>query len=919
MASKLASNCFAISNYNGKAVLFRTDDVAINKLTFKIINLTGQPLLLKGGEPVPAPDNLSSAVKGSTFSFDFEAMLADEVVAGLKLALPENWAAVFSPGSFSMPPSWSLVPAIDLTININEEIVFEIENIKCSDTSPGNFEVMYRNIPGYSDLVIPVLKHLDILNPPDPQKKTLPLKDGYINPIHPIAGQAIFDTASEPSAEVSVATEAVPIYITYDSRALIENGFTYILTNTSKDPLAGDSTAAEPPVLYISFVFGEADYAITTQNLADNNISINVDAKLQWQTSAHIGGSAYWRFLPQSPRIMDGLETVYFPIKKIITPLNVQPDDISVMYIQLNNIPGYNDAVYTVQMQKKTAEAVMEKLESDRRVINYGENIKLTWVSSLAKRVTIEYETRDKERIILDSEKGEIKLNGTNFLLPVAPSAEYTVIRATAYDNSPSTNSREITITVNQPQATIKTFTGNPQLLNLNSKVDVTLNWETENTQKLILTTPEGQHNVTGKTGLSLRLTEAFTFTLEAWSYGTHFPAPTRAWRKVFVWQALSSIPLGRGRNIMQAQPPTLFDEKTERVYTLNSNANNIYNINSNTSRMEQTLPGLGMALSQNGTKLFSFIADGGFHTAIMFDVNAGVATQKASIALTYEYVRRMLVLPDLTKLFCTVIYEHRGKLWENYLVQINVNAGSNTMALGPRTLLNEIKDFPGNMIFNGDASKLYVIINTDTLAIIRTGNLGMIKQLKLPAANPSAMVSTKSAGKLYIAFQAANLVAMVDTVNDTITNTIAIEGGPANIILSPNDRYLCIACFNSDKVVVMDTDTDQVVSDYPIDGNPLGLCFNKDGKVLFVSGYCYRSLTLIDLANHEVVQPQLNTGLDDGNPYAVTAVDDGAKCKVYVTKESWSQRTHCAGPTHSPNNNISVFSIQIPANLKPE
>src|SRR6185312_9597024 len=106
MAGRLSSNCFTISNYNGKAVLFRTDDVTVNKFTFKVINLTGEPLFLKGGTPDRnVRHNLPSVSDASTFTFDFESMLTTEIVAGLSLSLPENWTTVFSPGSFSAPPS----------------------------------------------------------------------------------------------------------------------------------------------------------------------------------------------------------------------------------------------------------------------------------------------------------------------------------------------------------------------------------------------------------------------------------------------------------------------------------------------------------------------------------------------------------------------------------------------------------------------------------------------------------------------------------------------------------------------------------------------------------------------------------------------------------------------------------------------
>lgn len=921
MAKSIKANCFDIVNTNGKPVLFRTDDVAINKFTFTIINLTGEPLALKGGVPDTAVRaKLAATSEASTFSIDFEMMLTAEVVAGLKLGLPANWAALYKPGDASTPPSWSLAPVADTTIGINEQVQFSMENIKCSDTRPGNFEIMYRNIPGYADLLFPIPKHLDVLTPPDASKKTLPIKDGYINPIHPITGQPIV-LQQEEDAIKEEAAEAVPIYITYDASALIENGFTCILSNTSADPLVKPTdavTAAEAPVVYLSFLFGEEDYAITTQSLADNNISIDIQAKLPWQTSAHTGGTSYWQFSPQSQAIMEGHETVYFPVRKIITPLNVKADAISLLYVQFNNIPGYNDAAYTLQLQKKTAVAKMEKLESDKYTITYGQDVRLTWTSLLAKRVTIDYENRDGTRTVLDSQKGDIKLNGTGFLLPVAPSADYTVIRATAYDNSNTSDSREITIIVKQVEAAIDSFTATPQFANLDGvhKADVVLSWEVSNTRILMLTTPEGREDVTGKTHVTKAVTGSFTFTLEAYSFGPNFPLPVSATRRVLGWKTGKAIPLACTREVQQTSPPIVLNNRPSRVFTFNEVNNTLYSINLRSGNLEDTLTGVrGMTLSDDGTLLFTIVPDKTYNAIVMYDVSTGTPINRGQVPLTFEY-RQLLVSPDRKKLYCSFKYEHPGYI-ENYIFAFDV--ADYKWGRGKSVSLNHAPEFPGAMLLSRDAAKLYIVGDSQTLVVVRTSDYHLLPSVSLPSATAVTMIGLRSADKIYIACKTLNKVLVLNTQSDRIEDTIEVAASPVSLAISPDERYLCVACADADNIIVINTTTDKVAATIPVGNYPQGMSFTGDGRLLFVTNYCSKTLSAIDMRQLLAIGSTISTGAADGNPLAVAVFDDVSDYKVYITKESWPGRTTCTNPVKNTTDNISIFSILKPVDINNE
>jgi hypothetical protein len=788
MAKKLKPECFEVLNKNGKAELFSTDDVSVNKLSFTITNLTGEPLALTGGIPVKVLRGVPQIDPGgSSFNFGFESMLTGEVVKNLKLTLPADWNSAFFEGSETTPPSWSVAPASDVVIAINDSVKLTIENIKCSTTKPGNFEVMYRNIPGYSDTNFPIAKHLSVLNPPDTGKLTLPLTHGYINTEHPIQGQTLNEEIFDLSELTDVSGgEAVPIYITYDPVALIQNGFTLILTNTSNKPLVPNADAfdfyetagADQPVVYVSFVFGDEDYAVTTQQLADNNISINVSGYLPWQPTKHVGGTAYWQFIPLSKRVMDGMETVRLPVKKIITPLNVLADTISVMYVQVNNVPGYNDAVYTLPLQKKKATASMDKFEVSQSIIYAGEDVKLTWISSLAKRVTISYKTRDDVVITLDSAKGEIKLDGTDFKLPVAPTAIHTVITARAFDDS-SSHSLDKFVEVKQKPAHIKSFNANPSLVEVATNQDITLTWEVTNGKLLKLVTPEGEIEIPrdATNYIYKNLKSPFRFKLSAYSYYHLLPEMVTDTTAVFTYRSETPIPLPMPAEKMQPFPAVMINKPRGRVYIVNSTDNTVYDIDAGRLTVDKKYPGIVMLLSQNAEKLFVFNPEKGNFGTRMFDTTSGAAStnNRDDYQVAGPYPGASIAInATLTRFYCSGTFNSPFYNW-TAISRYDVNASGNYMRLvhvWPPSAGANTEIFA--IALNNTGQKLYVAY--DTNITVWGTDFSWHKGLSLPGSKPGVFVPNKSGSKLYLACEDGNTIAVIDTVTDSILEAISLK-----------------------------------------------------------------------------------------------------------------------------------------------
>jgi hypothetical protein len=202
--------------------------------------------------------------------------------------------------------------------------------------------------------------------------------------------------------------------------------------------------------------------------------------------------------------------------------------------VQLNDFPGYNDAAYSVLLRKLVAVAEMKRLEADRYNIYIEENVSLSWESSLAKRVTIQYQLKNGNLVVLDSLLGQIKLNGKNFWLPEPPTAENTIITAIAYDDN-GQNSKQVHIVVaDRPQAEIL-FLDARRLGRVSNEVEFEITWDVKWTKKLMISRDWDRPYeipVTTKS-IAIRVPSVHvpidvTITLYAYSFGTKYPEPTK-------------------------------------------------------------------------------------------------------------------------------------------------------------------------------------------------------------------------------------------------------------------------------------------------------------------------------------------------------------------------------------------------------
>jgi DNA-binding beta-propeller fold protein YncE len=926
MNKTISGSSFEIVNKNGEAILFKTDKPDYNVLTLTFTNRTSSPLTLTGGEPVRIVKGATENQQGSVFNFNFEGMLIPEVVQHLQLTLPPSWKAVFLPPTDkNIPASWSIAPEIDITLAPKESFKVEMRNMIVANVNPGNFMITYANIPGFVPPLIPITKHLGVLSVPNDQLKTLPLSTAYINPVHFITGQ----NPPQPRYDMTKVktAEAIPIYITYDQSAQIQNGFTLLLSNTSKDPLVPDASYTDflpvgdsnPPVVYISFLFGEEDYAITSQALADNNMRIDVKATLPWSPVAHVGGNNYWEFNPQSKQVMQGRETVQFPVSKIITELNVDPDTISLMYVQVNNIPGYNDAEFVLHLHKKKAVAKMQTLEASKRDINVGENVAISWTSFLAKRVTIDYKTRGGGTVFLDSAKGEIKLDGTNMTLPQMPSLEQTAITASAYDNSDKPSTLEKTVYVNLKPAEIRSFyVGDALAVMGEDKPDSNVTgrefaagWNVAFTQKLILTTPSGDVDVTGRQFYFIGpLDRYFKFVLRAYSYFDIQPQVAEASHTVWPFWQESSIAVPLSGSKLQSYPAMMLNKLKGRLYAANSAENMIYDIDPLKLTTDKKYPGNVMHLSRKGEKLLVFNPVNGKTTfgTTMYDTTSGAKSRNASfysqIAGPYPGIS-LRMTEDLQRIYFSCEFIHGPHFLNAQYFQ--VDAGGNHIGQSHGITAAGSRIFA--IALNRSSDKIYVLHNT-SVEITQRPDHPLYKEIPLYGAEPGMVIEGKLSDTLYVNCLGDNRVVFIDTVKDQVAGYTELPGKPVNIVLTPNEKYLIVALGQANKVAVVNTQTHTIAWTFDVPGVPYGLRTNYNGEVLFIGSYCGKTLYMYSLPNRYLNKETFSTGDTKGNPFDIEVYEDDKIMRVYVAKEHSSERITCKDAIANTSLDISVITF---------
>lgn len=307
-----------------------------NTLTLTLTNQTGGSLTLAGGTPVPET-NITSA-SPTTFYVTFGALLTPTELQNLEISAP-GWTAVYFNGVVT---NWAICPASTITLPNGNSVVFTIANVLAAgQPMPGQFSIDYYNFPTVPDGAQQI--------------------------------QVFVQNPSADAPDLSLTCQFEPsgantVYTTLNPAQTIPNTLSFAMSNPSQtQPVVTEPWGEQPPVFNITFSYSQppGSGSLTTTLLgAAIVIAIAEENQSDWniQQSAD---QLYWILSPTTSNldVFAPAASVEIEISNLVTDLPVGGSpDITSMYIQYANLPGYNDGFFAAQMSKVGGPVITEFL-----------------------------------------------------------------------------------------------------------------------------------------------------------------------------------------------------------------------------------------------------------------------------------------------------------------------------------------------------------------------------------------------------------------------------------------------------------------------------------------------------------------------------------------------------------------------------
>jgi len=319
-----------------RLTLFITDDPSRNERTLFLANRTGSDLALRGGVPVPEGDITPSGPTSIYLSFG--DLLSDEEMSSLHITA-EGWVAAYFGGTFA---GWALCPREDLALRDGDGVSFAITGLRVGgQPRPGTLTVDSRNVPGLRD-------------------DSVQLKVVVQNPHSGLRDLALDHTFLGGNV----------VYTTEDEGSPIRNRLYFALSNPSPDsPLVSPDTpwGPRPPIFNVSFVFASPPGygALTTPgSTAFMTLDLAEQHGDDWEIEKRaLGDVPWWQIRPRSHEVLGtGVRaSVELVLGDLVVDLPVgDAPDVTLVYVQYANVPGYNDGFLTLEVVKDAGPAVVD-------------------------------------------------------------------------------------------------------------------------------------------------------------------------------------------------------------------------------------------------------------------------------------------------------------------------------------------------------------------------------------------------------------------------------------------------------------------------------------------------------------------------------------------------------------------------------
>jgi DNA-binding beta-propeller fold protein YncE len=914
MANEFSEDYFKVVNQDNENTLYRTDDMGANELRFSFVNVSPSDITFNGGD---SPSTL-------LFSMPFLRSSTVDPVKDFKITTPDGWEAVILLDK--KWAVWKLVCKKTLVVPKGGSLIFTIKNILCLKYDPGYFYISTLGIPDYENVTPPIGKEF-MVKEPAKKRLPLPMAVSFTDEIHPIKQQTGFPCTQGLSPfeyESTPVTGAISIYLTYDSFSEIKNGFKIILTPDEKIVIT-EQQVPRKAAIRIMFLFGTYAYQVTTTEKG-NDIEIDPN-QVGWKVK-HTDDDPFWECSPDA-QTLEAFIPITFDVGRLVTNM-VALEGISLMYVQVNNFGDFADEVFKIHLIKKVAKPSIVSFVKAKNQINFGENVGISWNSALANKVEIGYTVRNNTRVVLSTapKQGEYQIELTQcafFPLPVLPTELVTSFEAIAYGPNNTKDSRIITVGVTQKVADIRNFKATPALIVQGVKTMVTLSWEVNDASQLRIFKGDVELCTLSNTSTSkqIEVDGKSIYKLVARAYDTQLPDTIKA-LTVYSFENKSTIPLPFVGDKKGDLPKALrYNYLTEKLLLAHCGKDELYIIAIASNQITKTLKTKSYSFElhpqKNALAYYYSEAKNKYGVYIHDFANPSKTGTCNRVLMAADYPMQLRFSPDGKKLYVAYVYSG-GYLSIAYFHSEDLSHLAYEFVYHP--LMGGRSTFIGA---SEDSSTVYFIPyefqNRICVTNYKSAAPLNYKMRYLGLTHASVFLEPKVGStekKAYLAFENQNIIAVLnkDSVSDNESHvqfkTIDVSGQPFSMILSADEKTLYVACIKENKVVKVNTLTATVEHVYADIDTPSCLALSENNEFLFVGHHRSRTISAICL-NTGSLSPSFSTGELTGNPMAISVFEDANNYTLYVTKESYSERTKWAATDVIKANtslNISVITI---------
>ncbi|HXB09804.1 MAG TPA: bifunctional YncE family protein/alkaline phosphatase family protein [Puia sp.] len=168
-------------------------------------------------------------------------------------------------------------------------------------------------------------------------------------------------------------------------------------------------------------------------------------------------------------------------------------------------------------------------------------------------------------------------------------------------------------------------------------------------------------------------------------------------------------------------------------------------------------------------------------------------------------------------------------------------------------------------------------------------------------AISPTGLAVDDRKGLLYVVTKQDNSLYLIDLKTKAIRQKVALGTDAYTCLLSADRSKLYISLWGGDKVAIFDTKQNKMVDSIPVGDNPNDLCLSRNGRYLFVANANDNTVSVIDLKKGRVLET-LNTAVYptqlSGTTSNSVAVSDDDKT-LYIA--------------NADNNCLAVFDVSRP------